>query len=108
MSIKFDEYLLLELFESEPIIIDSEAEIYKYQKKDNIGLAIILYFSVYDQYATVRLEHKDIIKPLFEVEINNLRLIDADNEKISLFKQESKEPAIQIIISPSFMLDISL
>lgn len=108
MAIKYDEYLLLELFCSEPLIIDAEAEIYKYQIKDKLGFELILYFSVYDQYATARLEHKGIDKPIFEVELKNVQEIRADKEKLSFFRQESNEPVFQVMILPSFMLDLSL
>lgn len=108
MAIKYDEYLLLELFCSEPIIIDAEAEIYKYQIQDKIGFELTLYFSVYDQYATVRLEYRGIVKPIFEVELKNVQEIRADKEKLSFFRQKGNEPVFQIIILPSFMLDLSL
>ncbi|SDC97511.1 hypothetical protein SAMN04488112_1255 [Melghirimyces thermohalophilus] len=108
MSIKYNEYLLLELFNSEPLIIDREAEIYKYQIKGEMGFELTLYFSVYDQYATVRLGCKELKKPIFEVDMENVVEIRAGKEKISFFKQESQEPVFQVRISPSFMLDISL
>jgi hypothetical protein len=108
VAIKYDEYLLLELFCSEPIIIDVEAEIYKYQFKDKVGFELTLYFSVYDQYATARLEHNGMERPIFEVELKNVQEIRADKEKLSFFRQENNEPVFQVMILPSFMLDLSL
>ncbi|MCY7478755.1 hypothetical protein [Paenibacillus larvae] len=107
MAIKYNAHSILELFNSEPIVIDSEAEIYKYQINDKAGFELILYFSVYDQNVTVRLEHKGLENPIFDVEIKNVKEIKADREKLVFFKQEKYEPAIQVIISPSFMLDFS-
>ncbi|MDP4095828.1 hypothetical protein OIN60_03360 [Paenibacillus sp. P96] len=108
MAIKYDEYLLLELFCSEPIIIDADAEIYSYRIKDKIGFELTLYFSVYDQFATARLEYKGKDRPIFEVELNNVQEIKADKEKLSFFRQDTNEPVFQIMILPSFMLDLNL
>lgn len=107
MSIEFDEYQLIELFESEPTIIDKEAEIYQYQLKDKLGLELFLYFSVYDQYVAIRLEHRELGIPIYDVEVKNVEEIRADNVKLLVIKQNQDQVA-EIMLKPNFNLGLSL
>ncbi|BCB02174.1 hypothetical protein [Bacillus sp. KH172YL63] len=108
MAIKYNEYLMLELFNSEPIIIDREAEIYKYQMQGFLGLELAFSFSVYDQYVTIRLDHNQLQNPLYDIEIQNVEEIRVEKSKLIVLKQQSKEPVIELNITPNFMLDLSI
>ncbi len=108
MAIKYDEYLLLELFNSEPIIIDKEAEIYKHKMQGPLGLEISFSFSVYDQYATIRLDHNQLQNPIYDIEIQNVEEIRVENAKLLVIKQQSKEPVIEIKVTPNFMIDLCI
>ena len=106
MSLTYDGYELLELFCSEPNIIDKDAEIFTYNFEDKHGFLFKLYFSVYDERATVRLENKDLENPVFDIELSNVKKIKADSEKLSIYLREDKE--VRIYFKPSFTLDIDL
>ncbi|MEK4171447.1 hypothetical protein MHI22_07740 [Lysinibacillus sp. FSL L8-0312] len=108
MAIKYDEYLLLEIFNSEPIIIDKEAEIYKYKMQDSLGLEIAFSFSVYDQYVTIRLDNKQLQNPLYDIEIQDVEEIRVENVKLLIIKQQNKEPAIEIKVKPNFMINLCI
>lgn len=108
MAIKYDEFLLLELFNSEPIIIDREAEIYKYQIQGSLGLELAVSFSVYDQYVTIRLDHFQLQNPLYDIDIQNVEEIKVENSKLIVIKQQSKEPVIEVKFTPNFMIDLCI
>ncbi|WP_047982070.1 hypothetical protein [Ornithinibacillus contaminans] len=108
MAINYDEYLLLELFNSEPIIIDREAEIYKYQMQGSQGLELAFSFSVYDQYVTIRLNHDQLQNPLYDIEIQNVGEIRVEKSKLIVLKQQSKEQVIEVEVTPNFMIDLSI
>ncbi|KMY31474.1 hypothetical protein ACZ11_04350 [Lysinibacillus xylanilyticus] len=108
MALKYNEYLLLELFNSEPILIDKEAEIYKYKMQDPLGLEIAFSFSAYDQYATIRLDHKQLQNPLYDIEIHNVEEIRVENAKLLIIKQKNKEAVIEVKVTPNFMIDLCI
>lgn len=108
MAIKYDEYLLLEIFNSEPIIIDKEAEIYKYKMQGPLGLEIAFSFSVYDQYVTIRLDNKHLQNSLYDIEIQNVEELRVENAKLLIIKQQSKEPVIEVTVTPNFMIDLCI
>ena len=74
MYIKYDEYEMLELFNSEPISIGSVEEgelIYSY--KDNQDFSITLFMNVYAQLAELTLSYKENI--VFNSNIKDVRAI---------------------------------
>ncbi|MCI1696856.1 hypothetical protein [Aneurinibacillus aneurinilyticus] len=107
MSIRFDEYKLLELFGNEPKVIDEEAEIYVYSTGYVDEFLFELYFSTYDERVSVRLEYKNLSNPIFEVGLDNISRIICDEEKIE-FCRDIENPVLRIYIRPSVTLDIDL
>ena len=80
MSIKYDEYDLLELFQSEPVsisgnIVDGEL-IYTY--KDDQNFKVILTLDVYQQTSSLSITFNDSI--VFTGDLNNVTSIKKDDK----------------------------
>lgn len=105
MVIKYDEYALLELFCSEPIVIERDAEIFQYQKNDSFGFKLTIYFSAYDQSATVSLEHEHLERPLYDIALKHVTAIRANKNKLSIYLS-NEEKVIEISFEPNFIMDI--
>lgn len=80
MSIKYDEYDLLELFQSEPVsisgnIVDGEL-IYTY--KDDQNFKVILNLDVYQQTSSLSITFNDSI--VFTGDLNNVTSIKKDDK----------------------------
>ncbi|GAC43357.1 hypothetical protein [Paenibacillus popilliae] len=107
MSIRFDEYKLLEIFCNEPKILVEEAEIYLYSTGYVKDFLFELYFSTFDEHVSVRLEHKHLVNPIFDIGLDNISTIRCDEEKIELCRDE-ENPVLRIYMKPSVTLDIDL
>ncbi len=51
-----------------------------------LGFEIAFSFSVYDQYATIRLDNKQLQNPLYDIEIQNVEEIRVENAKLLIIK----------------------
>lgn len=106
MFIKYDKYDLLEIFESEPVVIDKDALIFKYQIENTLGFNFSLYFSAYDRSAVITLKYNSIANPIFDIDINKITEIVAINEKLIINCENHK--VIAVLFKPNFSLDIDL
>ena len=80
MSIKYDEYDLLELFQSEPVSISGNIDdgelIYTY--KDDQNFKVILTLDVYQQTSSLTITFNDSI--VFSGDLNNVSSIKKDGK----------------------------
>lgn len=107
MYINYDEYELLELFCSDPNVIDKDAGIFLYDTKDKFGFKFTLYFSIYDRQVAIRLSHNDLINPIFDIALTDVEKIEADSEKLSIYRK-SHNLKVVVYFKPNFTLAIEL
>lgn len=90
MFIDYDEYDLLELFESEPVSITGNIEDGKliYSYKDNQNFEVILTLDVYKQTSTVSITYNDAI--VFTGDFKNVTSIKK-SDKAMLINVDDKE-----------------
>jgi hypothetical protein len=106
MFIKYNSHDLLSLFCNEPKIIEKDAEIFEYSKEDEFGFKLIFYISVYDNFASIMLEHKNYKKPIFDIGISNISEIDVDYNLLRIIDQNSKS-LFNVYFQPNFRIAIS-
>ena len=88
MFIKYDEYELLELFESEPIAIsDKEAGMFIYTKTDKNSVKIVLSISVYERECILSLSLKERL--LFEIQLNRVEYLASENKCLRIHQSNS-------------------
>lgn len=105
MFIKYDEFELLELFTNEPKEIDGkDAGIFVYKIDDDNGFQFTMYISVYENLCCLTLKHKNLEKPIFDFEIQNVIQITT-KESAVMIKQEGKDEMIVMHFMPNFSLD---
>src|SRR5699024_6136283 len=96
MFIKYDEYDLLELFESEPVSITGNMEdgqlIYSY--KDNQNFKVILTLDVYKQTSKVGISYKDSV--VFSDDFNNVTSIKKSGKTIIINVDEKETIQIKL------------
>ena len=103
MSIKFQKYELLELFENFPKIIDEEAHIYLYSKKSEYGFELELFISQYEGTCIVTLYFEQNKRwTLYDFKINDVVELKVDENKLSIIKESEK--SIIIYFKPIFQL----
>ena len=101
----YDEYELLEIFESEPsIIVDKDTGIYNYQKNDDCGFSISLYISVHETFCILTLKYKNFTDPIFSVKLNDVIKIKADNNKLIVSQKSAKD--VTVYFKPNFSFDL--
>ncbi|OYD07408.1 hypothetical protein [Paludifilum halophilum] len=100
----YDEYELLELFCSEPKVIDQEVGIYEYQMSSETGHTFTLYFSIHEETVIITLSHNKLMNPIFDISLKEVEKIKADSEKL-VFTRNDK-PTVMMYVKPSFTLEI--
>lgn len=81
----YNEYELLELFESEPEELYQEgAGFYLYHKIDIIGFQLLLYISQYEHKCNVSLSNDMYNWTIFEFELHDIESIKNENECIKI------------------------
>ncbi|WP_226675723.1 hypothetical protein [Rossellomorea aquimaris] len=102
MFIKYDEYELLELFESEPTpIFEEEQGILQYSKVDDAGIQLIFTMSVYECRCKFSLYLKKLEARLVEFEFNNVAALTKSEEKLLIYTEENNDP-FTIFFKPRF------
>lgn len=102
MIIKYDEYEMLELFESEPTpIFEEEQGIFQYKKEDEAGIQLIFIMSIYERQCRFSLNIKKLESRLVEFELNNLVELAKSEERLLLYTKEARDPFI-INFNPIF------
>lgn len=107
MHIMFDEYELLELFECEPRVIDRDSEIYVYSSINNYGFKFELYISIYDMNIILTLTYKDFSSPIIDLNIDNVKRIATNSNKLNIYTNESDCPNAIVHFKPSFRIELT-
>ncbi|MCX7568412.1 hypothetical protein OS242_00300 [Tumebacillus sp. DT12] len=115
-SIDYDYYRLLEIFESEPRVLDEEVEIYQYAKTDRFGFTLSLHLSRLEDTAIVTLEHRDLPGALFDhIEHGVVKLVCADDDSLHFFRERdlhvanpglAPEPVLTVLTKHQFRIEI--
>lgn len=106
MLLVIDKLDLLELFENEPKIIDEEAGLYKYSRKDEHGFTLTMSLFLYDEYCSLTLEYKDFKMPLYEMGFNKIEKIECSENRL-IIKQEDKPESVIVYFKPNYSLTFS-
>ncbi|OIN66992.1 hypothetical protein BLD48_08565 [Exiguobacterium sp. KRL4] len=100
----YDEYELLELFESEPRELYQEgAGFYMYKKVDKLGFQLLLYISQYEHKCNVSLSSDMYRWTIFEFELYHIESIRNENECLKI-RGNSGKTEIDIQCKPHFSL----
>lgn len=100
----YDEYELLELFESEPEELFQEgAGFYMYKKVDKLGFQLLLYISQYEHKCDVSLSNDMYRWTIFEFELYHIESIRNENECLKI-RGNSGKTKIDIQCKPNFSL----
>lgn len=105
MFIEYDEYMLLELFENEPIYLSNEeAGIVMYVKEDDSGFKLILTISTYERECNLSLNYRNFSNPIFEGNFKNVgKIIVFDNE-LKIMYSEEDAIAVSLSFKPNFVI----
>jgi len=88
MFTKFDEYELLELFESEPSFIGpEEAGLYMYSKLNRNGIQLILIVSVYEYKCTIVFAINEV--EFFEAKLKNVEYLRREGDCLRIHRTDS-------------------
>ncbi|AUM95030.1 MULTISPECIES: hypothetical protein [Clostridium] len=94
MYIKYDEFELLELFNSEPISIGNiEAGELIYSNKDDKGFSITLFISVYEQLAELTISYKKNV--IFDCKLKNVISISKIDKNMIINCEDAKKIMIK-------------
>ncbi|MFD1425588.1 hypothetical protein JOD24_000257 [Kroppenstedtia sanguinis] len=102
--IKYDEYELLELFESEPIPLnDEEAGMFFYIQKDKNGFKVIMYISIYENSCELSVSHENLEKPIFQLELHEVKSIKGKEDRL-IITRKGKENIV-FFFKPNYSLE---
>lgn len=100
----YDEYELLELFESEPKELYQEgAGFYMYKKVDKLGFQLLLYISYYEKKCEISLSNDMYNWTIFEFELYHIESIRNENECLKI-RGNSGKTEVDIQCKPHFSL----
>lgn len=100
----YDEYELLELFESEPEeLFEEGAGFYMYKKTDELGFQILLYISYYEDMCSVSLSNDKYSWTIFEFELYFIESIKNESDCLKI-RGDSGKIEIDIQFKPHFSL----
>jgi len=104
LDIKYDEYELLELFESEPedFLIEG-ACVYLYRRIDHLGFKLIMIMSVYENTVKLSLSYNEGC--LFDVSMESVERVYSRNDTLHIQCTEEKK-AIEVRFKPHFAINI--
>ena len=104
MSIKYDEYELLELFFQEPVFVhDKETGMYIYKQDNSDGFTLTMYLSIHEGICKISLCHSTCLNPLFDLRLMNVSCIKGDKEKL-VISQNSHQPNVIVYFKPNYAL----
>lgn len=103
MFTKFNEYELLEIFENEPALVaEKETGIFVYSKENGHGFQLLLTLSIYEKKCNLSLAYCDFIKPIFDVELENVESIQCLDGKLRIISKDNDD--IVIFFKPNFSI----
>jgi hypothetical protein len=104
MFVEYDEYELMELFESEPIsIADKEAGMFIYSLSDTLGFKLVMSLSIYENECKVSLSYTD--KTIFDIQLKDVVSIKSNGKQLRINRRNSDRDVI-IGFKPNFSLII--
>lgn len=105
MNIQYDEYELLEIFESEPEdYFIPGAGAYRYNKIDKLGFELVMIMCYYEETVELNLYYKN--KRIFETKMHLAKRIYTHND--SLYVQGGVEnKTIEVKFKPHFTVTIN-
>ncbi len=106
-KIKFDEFDLLELFESEPIIVhgDEQAGVFMYSKNDTKGVNIVFTFDVYQCCCEFSLNLDGGKYTICEYKLNNVASLKKVDKSLRIISKDDDE-IVRINFNPSTAIGI--
>ncbi|MCL9663114.1 hypothetical protein L2089_20735 [Paenibacillus hunanensis] len=108
MFIEYDDYRLLELFESEPIYLpDEESGILMYIKEDDFGFKLILTISIYERTCDLSLNYCKFSKPVFEGNFQNIGRILATEDELKLVYDKDNTIAASLSFKTNFLISMN-
>ncbi|MBJ8056048.1 hypothetical protein JDS87_30345 [Bacillus cereus] len=104
MDINYEEYELLELFESEPedFLIEG-AGVYLYRKMDHLGFKLIMIMLVYENTVKLSLSYNEGC--VFDVNMEFVERVYTRNDTLHIQCSEEKR-AIEVRFKPHFAINI--
>ena len=104
LYMKYDEYELLEMFESEPIFLATkEAGLYRYSYIGKNNVKIVLYISVYENECDISLYLHE--NPLFKAELTDVEFIRQDENRLRIHQNNADKDYI-IYFKPTICIVI--
>lgn len=103
--IHYDEYELLELFESEPIIVfEEETGVFIYRHIDSRNLELTMSFSVYENKCSIGLSYcmQAYDSLITEIDLEDVTSFLCTSEKLTI--QRACGRNIEVIFKPNFIL----
>ncbi|MCL1791212.1 MAG: hypothetical protein FWG40_07635 [Peptococcaceae bacterium] len=90
MYIEYDEYELIELFESEPTpILQKEAGMFIYGKNDNNGIRLTLSMSIYEMECSIGISVGEHV--VFETTLKNVESMRSKDKCLRIHQKESTQ-----------------
>ena len=106
MFIEYDEYELLELFESKAVsIYDEEAGKYMYVKTDKYGMKLILHIDVYEQTCSLSLTYEKYTKAIFEINETAVKRLIKKEATLEVVNNLD-ESVLKVYFRPNFSIKI--
>ncbi|MES9700999.1 hypothetical protein ABWK42_28160 [Bacillus sp. JJ927] len=104
MHIQYDEYELLEIFESEPEdYFIPGAGVYRYSKMDNLGFELVMIMSYYEDTVKLKMLYKD--KRIFETNIESVKRVYSRNDTLYIQCTNEKK-VLEVRFKPHFTINI--
>ena len=105
MSIDYEAYELLNIFENEPYTPQEGSGIFSYKTlSDKNGFIFLLDFSDYENIGNITLRHSGCVDDIFSIDLENLTAIKANDEKMDLFSIDKSNPFITVYFKPGYSL----
>jgi hypothetical protein len=98
-----DKYELLELFESEPRVIDEEAGMYEYKKEDAFGFTLKMTIFLYDGFCSLTLRYKNFEIPIFDLGFDKIDCIKCKEDKL-IIQQSNNPKNVVVHFKPNYFL----
>ena len=102
MFIQFSEYDLLELFETEPVLIgEYEAGMCIYSKTDDFGFKLVLTISVYENECLISLNHQSYSVPIVDFKLKDVMKISRNDNRL-IIQCDDRKKQLEVLFKPNF------
>lgn len=107
---------MIEIFESEPHVLDEEADIFKYSRTDRFGFTLSLYLSAFEESTVVTLKHRDLSQALFDHILQDVvELVCKEDDSLHFYRDSdlqpinpdlAPEPVLTVLTKPHFRIEV--